>query len=255
MTRKKYQCFFNCENSIFNNSKIRKSKHITDNNGYAIKINPNIFNDKINFIYTVDYKQDIDYNYYTNNSEVWIYDESNICATQEIAKNFSIEQISLFLQFIVAGDAEGLMDFYNRDRMEAIGYDLYKLDNLTNNSCFKDIIYIYENIYKTMFYVYEKEEYFNTKNSLFEKYKLDSEILNNKDLLKEYIENLNKSTRIADLNISAKKLNIKPEYVEYIKLYGMPEKAIFDPVLLHEIRESLGLIENDLNQYINNDMC
>ena len=67
--------------------------------------------------------------------------------------------------------------------------------------------------------------------------------------LKAYIEELNAksaATALPEQTIGIKKATLKQEYVEYIKLYGVPEKGVFDP-------EKLGDIINQLtgngNQY------
>jgi hypothetical protein len=72
------------------------------------------------------------------------------------------------------------------------------------------------------------------------KYKEDSEILNDIEKLKEYIkqQQLNMNS-ITSFTIQAQKLNIKPEYLKYIQLYGLPYKMIFDPVLLQEIIDDM----------------
>ena len=48
-----------------------------------------------------------------------------------------------------------------------------------------------------------------------------------------------------DLNITAPLARIKPEYAEYIRLYGYPESGIFDMDLLAVI-----LINMDLTNFI-----
>jgi hypothetical protein len=73
-----------------------------------------------------------------------------------------------------------------------------------------------------------------------EKYKEDSIILNDMSKLKEYIKQLQSSINDAtDMSIQAETLTVKPEYIKYIQLYGVPYKAMFDPVLLQEIKDSI----------------
>jgi hypothetical protein len=60
--------------------------------------------------------------------------------------------------------------------------------------------------------------------------------------LKAYIEEYNRRSRVQlfpDSNVKAVKAQVKPEYAEYIKLYGYPQGGAFDP-------EKLGAIMNDL---------
>jgi predicted RND superfamily exporter protein len=99
---------------------------------------------------------------------------------------------------------------------------------------------LYESIFMSIkyFYFLYTELKNNEANCL--KYKEDSEILNDMNKLKEYISkqqlNLNSITSVT---IQVEKLEIKPEYVKYIKLYGVPYKLIFDPNLLQEIIDEM----------------
>ena len=62
--------------------------------------------------------------------------------------------------------------------------------------------------------------------------------------LREYIEEMNRRSQTSifpDSNVKVAKATLKPEYAEYIRLYGYPEGHIFDPI-------KLGKIINNLNQ-------
>lgn len=54
-------------------------------------------------------------------------------------------------------------------------------------------------------------------------------ILNDMTALREYIENLSGSTSLfPDVNMTSIAATLKPEYAEYIRLYGFPEGSIFE---------------------------
>lgn len=59
-------------------------------------------------------------------------------------------------------------------------------------------------------------------------------ILDDPVRLKEYINSF-KSVIFPDTNVQIISAKIKPEYLEYIKLYGYPEGNVFDPDRLGEI--------------------
>lgn len=73
-------------------------------------------------------------------------------------------------------------------------------------------------------------------------------ILSDIDLLKDYITTMHLNKR-ADLfpqaNIQVPLLTLKPEYMEYIKLYGFPANAIFDVDKLGEIIVRLNIATDD----------
>ena len=71
-------------------------------------------------------------------------------------------------------------------------------------------------------------------------------ILDDMKKLKAYVDGLKGSTSLfPDLNITAPLARIKPEYAEYIKLYGFPSNGIFDMDKLGAI-----LISMELNTII-----
>jgi hypothetical protein len=85
----------------------------------------------------------------------------------------------------------------------------------------------------------------NTQNVLVST-KEKASILDDMNKLKEYINRLKGSRQIfPDLIISAPLATIKPEYAEYIKLYGYPQGGIFDMDKLGAI-----LISIELNSFI-----
>lgn len=59
-------------------------------------------------------------------------------------------------------------------------------------------------------------------------------ILNDPEKLKAYINSF-KSVIFPDTSVQIIPAKIKPEYLEYIKLYGYPESNVFDPNKLGEI--------------------
>jgi hypothetical protein len=65
-----------------------------------------------------------------------------------------------------------------------------------------------------------------------------AEILNDPVKLKEYISRLKRSI-FPETTIQTIKATIKPEYLEYIRLYGYPEGNVFDPDKLAQIIQYL----------------
>jgi len=59
--------------------------------------------------------------------------------------------------------------------------------------------------------------------------------------LKEWLEELRRQrTLLPDSNVQVIKAELKPEYAQYIKLYGLPDGCIFDP-------DKLSVVLNELN--------
>ena len=79
-----------------------------------------------------------------------------------------------------------------------------------------------------------------------EDWKKDSEILNNADKLREYVENLNKTISLFKLGIQSIAVELKQQYIIYHNLYGVPANLEYDPVLMKPILEELGLFNSSI---------
>jgi hypothetical protein len=65
--------------------------------------------------------------------------------------------------------------------------------------------------------------------------------------LQEYIEQLNNQARsklFPDSTVQVRKATLKPEYTEYVKLYGYPAGGAFDPDKMAEIMRRMGIVTN-----------
>ena len=76
------------------------------------------------------------------------------------------------------------------------------------------------------------------KDHAIDKYKKDSEILNNRQKLKSYLKSI-KSYSIEGTSIAVAPISLKREYEIYHEQYGIPNKLIYDPILLENIRKLL----------------
>ena len=89
--------------------------------------------------------------------------------------------------------------------------------------------------------IFQYSELVDTKNKL-EISKEHESILYDRVKLQEFINKLNQNKRLfPDSNVTVKKATLKPEYAEYIKHYGFPEGAVFDPDKLAFILQLLGM--------------
>ncbi len=127
----------------------------------------------------------------------------------------------------------------NTEETQTILYGLHKLKTSVSDT-FGTLINLYESIFMSIKYFYFLYSELKSNETQCLKYKEDSEILNDINKLKEYIKqqqfNMNSVTTVA---ITTQKLNVKPEYLKYIQLYGIPYKMIFDPVLLQNIIDEM----------------
>jgi hypothetical protein len=71
-----------------------------------------------------------------------------------------------------------------------------------------------------------------------------ADILDDMELLNEYIEKLNNTNdlhMIPDVTVNAPLFTIRPEYERYVVLHGFPAGGVFDPFLLGQIIAEMNL--------------
>lgn len=145
------------------------------------------------------------------------------------------KNINTILKSYASGDFSYVIQNLNINDYNTLAVGLYKLQNL-NYPC-------YEQIRKTLTYTLEGLQQCVIQTQLLQNlqqqiitYKEGYEILHNNALLKEYIEQIRKSMQaFPSMAVTAQLLDVRPEYLEYINLYGLPENLIFDPDKLAEI--------------------
>ena len=227
--------------NLNNNSVERLSKSLSRNGKDRVTtINPNILNSKMKYLYSTKKITPGIYNN-ANNFPILIYNDRSATNTgfapdfDELLNDYSISKINYFVQFLKADQYDRVFSELTTDETQKILYGLYNLRQNTSVS-FKHIIDIYEGTFMSVKYFYFLYWEIKNNQSLFLEYEKDSEILNNMELLKNYIKKQEKKMSVfTDCNITVQKLNIKPEYATYINTYGLPTKLGFDPVKLQKI--------------------
>ncbi len=159
----------------------------------------------------------------------------------KVLADFSVIIQNLLYQFSL-GRFKEVSNILNRRYYQYLSVKLSKLayvDYPIYEQLRKSIRYSLEGLYKAV------EQYgilVNCEN-VCDKIKEKASILDDMQKLKEYINSLKKQvTLFPDMNITIIRAEIKPEYAEYIKLYGYPAGGIFDMDKLGAI-----LISMDLN--------
>lgn len=162
----------------------------------------------------------------------------------KVLADFSVTIQNLLFQFSL-GHFKEVSNILNRKYYQYLSVKLSKIayiDYPIYEQLRRSIRYSLEGLYKAV------EQYGVLVNHEFKCDKLEEKaaILDDMKKLKEYVNTLKGATTIfPDLNITAPLAKIKPEYAEYIKLYGYPAGGIFDMDKLGAI-----LISMDLNNII-----
>ena len=174
----------------------------------------------------------------------------DICSTtqyyNELMKSDTIIQINLFIsQYNSLGDnitnvqIMSLDDFNNLNMGLTLLLKKYSIYNKTSKSCYiESIISNYKNILKCIYKAFTDKKAFSDLCLTSKKWANDSLILNNIELLKKYIEQLNNNTKLFSITVEAPLMVIKPEYLIYHELYGYPPDGEYNPELLLQITKN-----------------
>jgi hypothetical protein len=167
-------------------------------------------------------------------------------------------QFSLFDQLIaIIGDLNGLIIAFQQDNYEYINANLTQpfFESISlkiaqaKSSQNKNVQYetFRKLINQTLYILYRAVEIrinAQTNDELLLLYKADSDTLRDSQLLQQYLESLNNIQSLfgEDLEMTSNiTANVNPEYVEYIRLYGVPVNMVFVPEKLVEIKQRLGI--------------
>jgi hypothetical protein len=129
------------------------------------------------------------------------------------------------------------------DIFHDLNIELISLENLfvsDPSCCFFNIIDIYRNMIKIVKTAYDNKNLAKSTLINAESWKNDSIILNDRDKLNEYIQNLSKNFFVTSVNITSVYANLKTQYQIYIQLYGLPENLDFDTDKLNNILKQIG---------------
>jgi len=152
-----------------------------------------------------------------------------------------IESIKILFYEYSLGNISIVGNILNLKTYETISIELAKLSASSikyprYEQLRKNYAYAIAGLYQSLLQNLKINELQNRLNTALDK----ASILDNPERLKEYIKNF-KSTIFPDTSITIIKATIKPQYAEYIKLYGMPSGGVFDLDKLGEIMIRLGL--------------
>ncbi len=224
---------------LYSNSVQRLAKTLSYNGTETIAINPDVFNDNSRYIYFINKPSNNTVYSNANKFPLLIYNGSGSCAFDSLLNNSSVNKIHTLLLYMKNDDFSSAFENLGTAETQEILYGLYSLKQ-SISGCFSGLIDLYENAFLTIKFFSFLYGDMKGIEATCNKYKTDSEILNDRVQLKAWIEQLQLNMNvITSVSIQAAKLNIKPEYQKYIDLYGLPYKSVFDKVLLQDIIDEM----------------
>jgi hypothetical protein len=194
---------------------------------YHGKIVP--LNQQWNSCYSVDNSYSVDKCYSGDNQDVSAYKYQQILLSPIIV---FIKKITVDF---IAGKYEKLSKILIMEKVTKIMKDLKKLYSKYSNKVMQQMIKTYsENFNIIVDFLNLNKTFESTKRHLEELEKVTS-ILKDKQALLEYLKTMNPQ-ELLSVSIDAPYLEIKPEYEEYHRRYGIPEYLNYDLAKLNHIK-------------------
>ena len=150
----------------------------------------------------------------------------------KLFKNNTIVQINTYLANYINSININTQTRIDLDTYNNIQTALGKLKlHMDPTCCFFNILDIYSNIWKALWAAYNQKMDFFDLSANSARWREDSIILHDNNLLQEFLKQLQSASTLKelDLTVTAEKAGIKPRYARYFELYGIPENLDFDP--------------------------
>jgi len=148
-------------------------------------------------------------------------------------------------------DITNLIDLNTFNELK-INLENYK-DTLDPKSCLNKIVDTFENVSTSLYLLYNIKNQLLNQITIAEQYQNSDKILKNRTLLQEYLDNINKSIYIADLNIKSHKASLKPKYAIYHTLYGIPDNLLYDSTILNSIIKTIDIYHSKFGTPTNSE--
>ena len=154
--------------------------------------------------------------------------------------NDSIKEINRYLETFVSTRGDISLPF---DTFNDLNMDMVKIkQKLPAATCLSGMLSTYSNALDMLREYIINNNYVDGLTGLYERYKSDSEILNDTSKLQEYLNKLRKQLNniLDDIVVTSVEMpTIKPMYQKYHDLYGIPDNMEYDPKKLLDIKNSL----------------
>ena len=145
-------------------------------------------------------------------------------------------QLNELMNQLSLGDFQNLIDNFNLDTFNTLALKLYALKTSSNPLYVRLLNYL-NYCLTTLLVVEVTGKEMAVLRSEITKLKADNAILNNIELLKQYLETLTKKTFtiFSEQKVSMSRIKLRPEYDVYIQRYGFPKNGAFNYDKISEI--------------------
>lgn len=179
----------------------------------------------------------------TNRKTVFQSNVVGVCMTaqRQFMINLVLKDIlaitNAYLNYYMIGDMDSLKTVFTTEKFLALTHVLVNMPFLeVTETLIRDVVL--KTLASLRGAIFHFDQYENIKEQ-YENVKEENEILHDRDKLNEYIQQLNsriQNDQLFTSSFTAPAPQINGTYFIYIKNFGYPENAVFDPILLAKIQ-------------------
>jgi arsenate reductase-like glutaredoxin family protein len=157
------------------------------------------------------------------------------------------DKVGVYLEELMVKHIEGNLDdlvkILTKDKVDDIKYRIYNsLETVGNKTSIETLIKTYQNILNVLEDSTEQYKTYQITLEQLETAQEKASILEDPEKLQEYINTFinSQNSYLMELpDITTTSATVKPEYQEYIKLYGVPDNLEFDEDKLYQIKKKI----------------
>lgn len=158
----------------------------------------------------------------------------------DLFKNNAVVQINTYLKYYNDNLNVNTGTRIDLDTYNNVNTDLETFKRkFSTDCCFYGILEVYTKLWKGLWITFNQNYAFYDLSNNSARWRNDSMILNDIDKLKEYLKELQESTYFTDISVKSTLATLKPRYVLYHKLYGIPANLAYDPEKMYLVDQQL----------------
>jgi len=158
----------------------------------------------------------------------------------DLFKNNAVVQINTYLKYYNDNLNVNTGTYIDLDTYNNVNTDLETFKRkFSKDCCFYGILEVYTKLWKGLWITFNQNYAFYDLSSNSARWHNDSMILNDIDKLKDYLKTLQESSYFTDISVKSTLATLKPRYILYHKLYGMPANLDYDPEKMYLVDKKL----------------
>jgi hypothetical protein len=158
----------------------------------------------------------------------------------DLFKNNAVVQINTYLKYYNDNLNVNTGTYIDLDTYNNVNTDLETFKRkFSKDCCFYGILEVYTKLWKGLWITFNQNYAFYDLSNNSARWHNDSMILNDIDKLKKYLKELQESSYFTDISVKSTLAILKPRYILYHKLYGIPANLSYNPEKMYLVDQQL----------------